>query len=424
MKRSIWIIFVILLGCTAIPGIGESKPAFSLSGDAVASGMNRSWNQGYMPAVSGNIMTLIVPVAAPGMQGTLQGELRLKNEAIPLFKPSAGRTARAGKGEGGLYILRFSLELLSDRQAGDYPCRVLLRGDGAEGELSLTLHILDGAPSTEEICLTLEAVEADFTVGEEGTLTARLKNPCAAVEMENIQLVFSDPTGDILPRSSSVLRVGSLAPGEETAVAFPVIVTQKAAIAPHVAQLRFSYTALGKPMEQQESYTLPVQQEMRLEQGGLRMGDTAVAGDSLSLSLPLMNLGRGEIRNVLCTLILPGITERQTVLVGNLAPGESRQAQMTVTVPRDARGAYTGSVLVEGEDAGKNTVSFTLPLQLTAEEPAPALDASESGEEARPKENRLLLYGLGIGCGTLLLALILQGALLRKKIHRLEEDRL
>lgn len=44
-------------------------------------------------------------------------------------------------------------------------------------------------------------------------------------------------------------------------------------------------------------------------------------------------------------------------------------------------------------------------------------------EEAQEK-NPYILYILAGVCAALVLALILQGSLLRRKIHRLEEDRL
>ena len=66
------------------------------------------------------------------------------------------------------------------------------------------------------------------------------------------------------------------------------------------------------------------------------------------------------------------------------------------------------------------------PLSL-AVEPAPSAPAAqESGaEEAAAAERPAwLLPLLGGGCGALLLALIFQGAILRRKLRRLEDARL
>ena len=99
----------------------------------------------------------------------------------------------------------------------------------------------------------------------------------------------------------------------------------------------FSFTALDQPVTQTEAYTLHITQEMRLEHGGLRMADSAVAGDSVTMTLPLMNRGKADLMNVICALSLPGITDRQAVLVGSIGPGETKQGQLSVLVPKEAR---------------------------------------------------------------------------------------
>ena len=402
--------------------------AFQISQDTVLPGMGRSWRQGYAPAVSGNTLSLLLPIRSDRAQGPIQAEILLDSGNIPLFKTDAVRTVRANRNENGEWNVRFSLELLPDRANGDYPCRIRVTGTDGDGralrtDIPLTLRIRSGQPSREELRVSVENLQADFRVGEDGMITALLVNPCQAAIFENLRVSFSDPSGDILPRFEAVLRAGSLGPGERREVSLPVTVLPKAAVTPHVIQISISFTALDSAVAQEETYTLAVTQEMRLEHGGLRMADSAVAGDSVTLSLPLMNMGRADVMNVLCTLNLPGIAERQAVLVGTIGPGETKQAQMTVTVPRTARGEFAGSLTVEAQDGSGNPVSLSLPVGLTAEAPAvsAALDSSVEQETEKPP---LLLYGLGGGCGLLFLVLMLQGLLLRRKIHRLEEDRL
>ena len=166
-----------------------------------------------------------------------------------------------------------------------------------------------------------------------------------------------------------------------------------------------------------------VRQEIRLEQGGLKMASTVIAGDSVTLSLPLMNMGKADIVNVLAAVSLPGITERQAVLVGAIAPGETRQAQITLTAGKDISGDFQGTLAVEGEDNDGNPVSFSLPIQLTVEKPAVSAAAADTVQQ-KNEQPPFLIYALAGGCGLLLLVLLLQGVLLRRKIHRLEEDKL
>ena len=155
------------------------------------------------------------------------------------------------------------------------------------------------------------------------------------------------------------------------------------------------------------------------------MANSVVAGDSITASLPLMNMGKADIIKAMVTISLPGITERQSVLVGTIQPGETKQAQLTLSVPKTARGSFTGSVAVSGEDNDGNSVSFELPVSLTVEEPVRAapLNTGSEPDEAEQKSPVSVIV-LSIVCAVLAVALIVQGILLRGKIHRLEEDRL
>ena len=270
--------------------------------------------------------------------------------------------------------------------------------------------------------MELSDVQANLRLGEDGTVTAAIANPCRAVIFEQITLCVSDPTGDIIPQYAASLSLPDLLPGQQTEVRFPVTVLNKAAVAPHTVQLQLSWTALNAARSQTSAYTLPVRQEIRLEQGGLKMASSVVAGDSVTLSLPLMDMGRAEIVNVLATLILPGITDRQSVLVGTIAPGETRQAQMTLTTDKRVSGDFEGSLTVEATDQDGNPTSFSLPVHLPVEEP-PRQAMADGTAQAQTAKPPLLTWALAGGCG-LLLVLLLQGILLRRKIHRLEEDKL
>ena len=152
------------------------------------------------------------------------------------------------------------------------------------------------------------------------------------------------------------------------------------------------------------------------------MAESVVAGDSITATLPLMNMGKADILNAMVTISLPGITERQSVLVGTIQPGETKQAQLTITAPKNALGESGGTVTVSGEDNDGNTVSFELPVSLTVEEAVKTnvLDTQTAAKQKTPAS----VIVLSIVCAVLVAALITQSILLRGKLHKLEEDRL
>ena len=186
-----------------------------------------------------------------------------------------------------------------------------------------------------------------------------------------------------------------------------------------------NWTALDQDATYTVNNTVSISQEIRLEQGGIRMASSVVAGDSATLTLPLMNMGKADVVNVLATVSMPGITDRQSVLVGTIQPGETKQAQLILSPAKDTVGDFSGTITVECTDQDGNPASFELPVNLKVEKPVKTeTDKADSGKNEKKEQTSPLTLALAGACGLLLILLILQGAILRRKIHRLEEDKL
>lgn len=406
-------------------GATKEAAAFAIDQRAVLTGMGRSWLQGYAPEITRNLLSLVLPIVSPVAQGAIQGEVLLQDETLSPF-PLQAMTATAQQTREGLWALRFSLNLHKDRQNGDYPALLRITGTDAQGnplqtDIPYVFRIRDGQPNTEAIRIQLTEVQAAFRLGEDASLTATLENPCKSIAFEQISLRITDSSEDILPAGAGTLYLDGLAPGERVQVSFPMTVLPTASVSSHMLNFSLEWTALGKQVTQSENFTFPVVQDIRLEQGGLKMPASVVAGDSATLSLPLMNMGKGNVVQVLATLTLPGIVERQSVLVGSIAPGETKNAQMTIVTDKNCTGSFDGTLSVACSDQDGNAFSFSIPVSLAVETPPPALASALEQEQQEPSR---MLELLGGGCGVLLLFCIVQGTMLRRKIRRLEEDRL
>lgn len=401
------------------------EDAFTLDLTRVLPGMNRSWLQGYEPSVSQDRLTLLLPILSSQASGPIETALIVADEAHSPFKPQT-MSVRTQPSEDGVYAVRLPLSLYADRTNGDYACVLRISGSTESGEalvteLPYTLRIRDGQPNREPLRMQITDVLTDLKVGEDGWVRMTLTNPCRTVTFEQPVLRLSDERCEILPQGADVVYLDDLSPGGQQTVTFPMTVTPGATVSHHSLQLSLSWQALGQTVTQTECHTVSVTQEPRLEQGGLRMADSVVAGDSLTLTLPLMNLGRAELTNVLASVSLPGITEKQSVLVGTIAPGETRNAQLTLTPGRHLSGDFTGTLTVEATDALGSPTALTLPVALTVEPPpvTAALDAPAPAEEPS-----YLTGGLLAGCALLLVLCVAQGVVLRRRIRRLEEERL
>ena len=422
-------LLLILLAVLALCAPALAEGGFTLDENATIAGMNYlPWARGYEPTSDGETMTVCLPLRSDSAAGKITGALTVDDETV---SPLRGDGAKIDvlPDQNGLYAVRLSARLLSGRINGDYAATVRVTGKGADGadvtaDFPVVLRVRDGKPGGAAMRPALENVSADLRVGENGALTAALVNTDPYAEMRDILLTVSDESGDILSAGSDSLRLGSLMPGERAQVFYPLSVQPDAAVKAHTLNLTLTWTALGAEMSWTEKRTLAVTQEIRLERGALQGAASVVAGDTAVLTLPLMNMGRGDVRNVLATLTLPGLCERQSVLVGTIASGESAQARLSFAADGEA-GTYTGVFSVTGEDVWGNESGFELPVTLSVEtRPVKSAEETASDDAAAGKKLSPLVWGLGGACALLLLALIVTSALLARKIHRLEEDRL
>lgn len=421
------LIMLLALLCMAAPSaLAEEEEAFILQENYVMSGMDKSWYQGYEPSVSGNTLDIYLPLKSEVSNGKLKAELVLDDPEISPIRTQK-LSAIFWRSEG-MFSVKLSFRLSDGRINGDYSGKVLITGEDKEGndisaEYPVVIRIRNGQ-AENGMHPAIDNVSGVLNVGEEGKIAARIQNTSRYSEMQDILLTVTDKSGEILPGGSDTMRIDDLAPGESIEIHYPVLVKPNAAVALHEMTFRLTYTAAGEAGEWEETFTLPVTQEIRLEQGGIQMASSVIQGDMATLTLPLMNMGRGELNNVMATLTLPGVTDKQSVLVGTIAAGETKQAKISFTPGKDVLGEIEGKVMVSCEDAWGNATGFMLPVSITVEEPAPVVQQVVSIAEEAQEKNPYILYILAGVCAALVLALILQGSLLRRKIHRLEEERL
>ncbi len=428
IKQILTVLLTVLFLALFSAADAETVPAFAPDRNTVLKGMDRSWGQGYEPSVTKGKWEMILPVRSEKALDPVTAELVIPEDRLTPFKAQT-MSGQVREEEKGLWEVKFTLNLLSNRKNADYPCVIRVNGKDENGQelttdIPYVIQIRGAKEDAEKARVTLDDVRGELNVGEDGEIQVTLSNPCASTVIENLELKASDAAGHILPKGAETLKIGRLSVGERVTVSYPVTVTEKATVAPHVLKFELTGTALGKDFTASASHTVPIRQEIRLEQGGVKIPPDVTAGDSVTLTLPVMNMGKSDVVNVLATVTMPGITDRQSVLVGTLQPGETKQAQMILTPGKDVTGDFAGEVTVECTDQDGNPASFTVPVELKVEPRKQETAGKAEGETVKKDKENLLIPVLACCCGLLLLLLIIQGIVLRKKIHRLEEERL
>lgn len=403
--------------CTILAVFILAAPVMAAEVDqyAVISGMGKSWYQGYEPNVKNNTMTIYLPIKTD-LESPIIASIALTDPNVYLL--AAQPKAVTVNKKDGIYPVKLILSLQKDRRNGDYPAIVTLKSGDKTETIPYTIRIRDGRGSHEALSPVISDVTGNLDVGGAGSVSMTITNPTSTLSLTDGVLTITDPTGEVLMTDSDRFPIPEVLPGEAITVTVPMTVLGNAAIRVHTLNLSLSYAVLGADQKWEEAFTVPVTQAIRLEHGDAQL-PPAIAGELGNLTLLLMNLGKGELSNILVKLETAAAND-QSVLIGSIAPGETKQAQLTFTPFPDSMGTHSSTVTISCEDSYGNTIEKNMQVSLTVDEPLPEI-TEEVPEKEKANPATILL---GILCVLLIAGLITQHMILTGKIHKLEEERL
>lgn len=421
MKRLCCILLTMLLVLSL--SLTAFAAEFEIDQHSTIDGMSRSWYQGYGPTIKNHTMTLCLPIRAESYTGDITVSIALDDSNVFLLTSEPKAVTISPK--DGIYPVALHLSLEKYRRNGDFAATITIKGtDEAGNEIMETIpyviRIRDGYGSHETMEPVISDVVGDLNVGSDGSLSLTIANPTTTQSIMDGEITVTDSSGDILMSGSNRVQINEILPGKSETVIIPMTVKGNAAISAHTLEVKFSYKVLGKDTEWKETFTVPVAQALRLEQGGVQL-PTAIAGELSNMTLPLMNMGKGELQNVLVKLEMDEVLDAQSVLVGTMAAGETKQAKLTYTPKLDSVGTHSGTVTITCEDAYGNAFSQTLDVTLTVDGPIPEVELQQEEEKEKMSVGTIVLIVL---CVLMAAGLVVQGTLLTKKIHKLEEERL
>lgn len=421
MKKLICLLLTMLFALSL--SVTAFAAEFEIDRHSTIAGMSRSWYQGYTPSISNHKMTLCLPIRSDSCAGDIAVSLALDDPNV--FLLASGPQTVTVSPKDGIYPVKLSLELERYRRNGDYPATITIQGTDANGKkiaesIPYVIRIRDGYGSHETMEPKISEVIGDLNVGTDGSLRLTITNPTTTQSIMDGAITVTDASGEILMSGSNRVEIAEILPGKSETVSIPMTVKGNAAISAHTLEVTLSYQVLGKDAAWKESFTVPVTQEIRLEQGGVQL-PTAIAGELSNMTLPLMNMGKGELQNVLVKLEMDGVLDAQSVLVGTMAAGETKQAKLTFTPKTESVGTHSGAVTITCEDAYGNPFTQTLDVTLTVDKPLPEAELLQEEETENMSAGTVVLIIL---CVALAAGLAIQGTILTKKVHRLEEERL
>lgn len=377
--------------------------------------MKRSYQEGYEPEIKDGKATLILPLYTDGSQSvdSVQAVLDLgSTENSPFvyrnYKKTFAMTEETVEGSAEkmrVFLVRFDLELQEQRLNGVYPVTVDVsyKMDGSACTQSFTIYVQisdgksgeeeteqsvavenAGASETEEIPTSEPRVLIDsckempeqIFSGDTVAVRVVLRNTNAKKYVQNMTVTVSSETEALSLLSDSDTCYFEKLEAEGTLeIPLSFTVSESAEAGDYFISFEMSYdNPDAETLTSSGKVRIHVLQRTELV---LEIGDYASevqAGDSISIPLQAMNLGRGAVYNVRCQMDVPGLTADKSLFLGNLEGGSASSGNLEAfagMVQADAEtdeeryGRTDGYITVTYEDESGNAYTQEEKFSIT-----------------------------------------------------------
>ncbi len=263
-----------------------------------------------------------------------------------------------------------------------------------------------GVTSQPKLMVEKYALDCNhLEAGKSATLTIIIRNTSSSQHVKNIKLSFWEEGAEILPVGTGAAYYKQIAKSSSCTWSFEVTATTTAQSKPHPATITMEYEdSNGNAISASDRIILQVRQPVRLAYEEPSLPVRVTQGDTPSLSIKLMNLGKSAIHNALLKFEIPGLSSGGSVLVGTIPPGESQTGTTNFRVESEPLGKVTGTLLLSYEDEYGEHFEKEIPLSTTIEEKKEA--AIPKGTDTTTAASNFPRWIIFTVAGTFLLALI------------------
>ena len=454
MKKAVHclIIMAICLGTAAAFLAGEKPlaaagPPLAIDTEHVYAGMDKSYAEGYLPAVSGGKATVVLPLVSATVDGPITVKVDLGDPSASPFvyknyEKQFARESHSFDGEAvESYLVQFTFALAEGRVNGSYPVTFTVSGKDAgeepfTQEFTLYVSIRDGidphAPAPEpepkpepssrpRLMVTAYALDRDYLVaGETADLAVTIYNTSDEQKLQNIKLSFIAESGEIVPEGTGAAYCRQIAKGGSYTWRFKVTATPAAESRPHPATILMEYEdSGGQAISASDRIILPVRQPVRLEYEEPALPPRVTQGDTVPFSMNLMNLGKSAIYNALLKFEIPGLASGGSVLVGTIPPGQSQTGTTNFRVDAEGQGPVAGKLVLSYEDEYGEFYEKEIALSTTIEQ---KIAPVEPAGDDTPASSRRWLINAVAGAAVLALAAFFLMRWLKEKKAREEDE--
>lgn len=427
--------------------------AVEIDTEHVYHGMDRAYEDGYIPGTSGNTMYLVLPLRTNGSiyKNEIKVSLGLGASASAPFEIAnyekiftlESVVPKDTEAPQDVFLVQFDVALSEKRYNGVYPVTVNISGYDEENNsidciYTIYVTITDGR-STEAKQTAPEVATAEPVIyisgsrvepekamaGEEFTLTVTLKNSLTTKFVRNM-LVKVD-TGNLhinLLEDSNVFQIDKIPAGGEAELTVHFGTDSSLPAGKYPLNFTFNYDS-SKTLNLSSSGTTlaEIQQPANMELVMPRFADSVTVGETIPVTFQVMNMGRDPMHNVRCVVSGFGFAPSNTGYIGTMGAGTSAttKIELYIIALNASKGNENGSQY--GDTVGTVTLIYEnengeafqqeTTFETTVNRPIVQLQQTDNTEEEKQKAASQWWVSVLILGGVILAAVI--GIILVKK---------
>ena len=276
----------------------------------------------------------------------------------------------ADKVTSGNKVIRFNATYFENKAA-------------AEGNFSTQITIVNGYTQPEQETPTAMSVMVEsyklyvqgteasgLLAGEEAELVLTIRNNSTTDTARKVltNLVFANSPGlTLCPGSTDSAYIDSIRPGGTQTARLKIMAKPDADAGYSLLGIGLTYEGREHTMgTASQNIMIPVSQKMDLQVGTPSVYGKQVKGREGTISLQLMNMGRGKAMNIRI-IASDGLQQAAPTYVGDIPAGGSATADVAAVFTKI--GAYMGTLVVQYEDTNGQLYTATAQVQLNVEDP-------------------------------------------------------
>jgi len=450
-KTGVLVMLCLIILSGVIPAYANSG-ILDIDNTNVYAGMSKSYAAGYTPTVSNDTAIIVLPLVnktAPVITGdSVIARINLGSTSdSPFVYANYEKTVSLADnpvGDGSTtvssYLVRFDIPLNTSRKNGTYATTIDVSyttgaGDAYSDTFTVYVTISDAkatpaptqAPSSStgstrprpepKVIVQSYVVSADpVMAGDSFDINVTLFNTQDRYHVYNVLVTYAGETVDVMPDGTSdSIYIDEIEDEESSDITLKLKAREDAEEAAHKVILSIGYeNSQRTAYSVTEEIYVDVKQPIRLEYDDPDIPDTVNAGDSIPISMQVMNKGKATLYNVQVSLDLKGAIPDASAYLGNMESGTAQMAEIYVFIgtlnmdgsSSDQMYGYTsGQMVIAYEDAFGNPFEENIEVNTVIEKPVFEnlyIDNSEAEEEEKAKAGQwwvsiIILAAIGAG---------------------------